>query len=276
MNHLQIPAGSGETISYDFDIALFARSFKVDILTATYAIKALEQEGVFVFNSSFFKPSTVVFTCSKEVLNDLEKQQPLLDDMAKALLRSYEGIFDFPAAINENSLVSFTKQSKEAVIKQLQQLNSFGIIAYQPQKEKPQLTLLQNRMYADSFVINLDDYLKRKALFDERVHAVCAFAGNSLECRSKQIASYFNAAFTKNCGICDNCINQQEIKISTEEFEVITGQIYSRIDTGLNTIHDLLGHLSKIKKEKYWKVLDYLQAEQKIILNKEGKLIKKI
>lgn len=275
MNHLQIPAGSGETVSYDFDIAVFAQAFKVDILTATYAIKALEQEGMFVFNGSFFKPSTVVFTCTKEVLNDLEKQQPILDDMAKALLRSYEGIFDFPAAINENSLVTFTKQSKEAVIKQLQQLNSFGIIAYQPQKEKPQLTLLQNRMYADSFVINLEDYSKRKALFEERVNAVCAFAHNSLECRSKQIASYFNAAIGKKCGICDNCINQQEIKISTEEFEAITGHIYTCIDSGINTINELLGHFSKIKKEKYWKVLDYLQAEQRINLNKEGKLVKK-
>ncbi len=275
MNHLQIPAGSGETVSYDFDMALFARAFKVDILTATYAIKALEQEGVFVFNSSFFKPSAVVFTCTKEVLNDLEKQQPLLDDMAKALLRSYEGIFDFPSAINENSLASFTRQSKEAVVKQLQQLNSFGIISYQPQKEKPQLALLQNRMYADSFVINLEDYLKRKNLFEERIRAICSFAGNSLECRSKLIASYFNAEVKSHCGICDNCINQQEINISTEEFEAIAGHICSSIDSGLYSINALLGHFPKIKKEKYWKVLDYLQAEQKIILNKEGKLVKK-
>lgn len=276
MNHLQIPAGSGETVSYDFDMALFARAFKADMLTANYAIKVLEQEGVFVFNSSFFKPSTVVFTCTKEELNDLEKHQPLLDDMAKALLRSYEGIFDFPCAINENSLASFIKQSKEAVVNQLQQLNGFGIISYQPQKEKPQLTLLQNRMYADSFVINLEDYLKRKALFEERIGAICSFAGNSLECRSKQIASYFNAEVKNNCGICDNCINQKEIVISTEEFEAIAGHISLSIDRGLYSISELLGHFSKIKKEKYWKVLDYLQAEQKIILNKEGKLVKKL
>jgi ATP-dependent DNA helicase RecQ len=215
MNHLQIPAGSGEGISYDFDIAMFSLVFKIDILTATYSIKALEQEGIFVFNDSFFKPSTVVFTCSKETLNDLEKQQPRLDDMVKALLRSYEGIFDFPATINEARLASFTKQSRETVVKNLQQLNSFGIIYYQPQKDKPQLTLLMNRMYADSIVINLENYLERKSLFEERIKAMRSFTDDSLLCRSKQIALYFNAVVKSNCGICDNCINQKDVSISS-------------------------------------------------------------
>lgn len=276
MNHLQIPAGSGEGVNYDFDIAVFASAFKTDALAAAYAVKALEQEGVFVFSDTFFKPSTVVFTCTKEALHDLEKQQPSLDNIAKALLRSYEGIFDFPVAINEANLAAFTKQSREEVINQLQQLRSFGIIAYQPQKDKPQLTLLQNRMYADSFMLNLEAYLKRKALFDKRIKAICSFAGNSMECRSRQIGIYFTAPLKNNCGICDNCINQKEMKITAEEFEAISGHIFLTIDTGLHSIEDLLSGFSKLKKEKYWKVLDYLQAEQKIILNKEGKLLKKI
>ena len=104
MNHLQIPAGSGEAISYDFDIAAFASAFKTDILIATYSIKALEQEGVFIFSDTFFKPSTVVFTCTKEALNDLETQQPSLDVLAKALLRSYEGVFDFPVTLMKQTL----------------------------------------------------------------------------------------------------------------------------------------------------------------------------
>lgn len=276
MNHLQVPAGSGEGVSYDFDLAVFSQAFKTDALTAMYGIKALEQEGIFVFSDSFFKPSTVVFTCAKEALNDLEVQQPLLDGMVKALLRSYEGVFDFPAPVNESSLAAFTKQTKDNVIRQLLQLHSFGIIAYQPQKDKPQLTLLQNRMYADSYIVNLENYLLRKSLFEERVKAMCSFAGNSMECRSKQIASYFNAPVEKSCGICDNCINQKEIKIDKAEFEEIASHIAQRVAGGSISLADLIGQFSTTKKEKYWKVLDYLQAEQKIILNKEGKLVMKI
>lgn len=53
MNHLQVPAGAGEGVSYDFDIATFTTAFKLNILTVTYAIKALEQEGIVSYNEVF-------------------------------------------------------------------------------------------------------------------------------------------------------------------------------------------------------------------------------
>jgi ATP-dependent DNA helicase RecQ len=275
MNHLQIPAGNGENISYDFDLATFSLAFKTNILTATYAIKALEQEGIFIFSDTFFKPSTVVFTCTKEEVYELEKHQPVFDNLIKAILRSYEGVFDFPAAINETHLAKFAGQNREAIIQHLQQLNKLGIISYTAQKEKPQIVLLQNRMYADSFVIKLDDYLERKRLFEERIKAMNEYALNQHICRSKQIALYFNAPIEKNCGICDNCINKQVVNISKEEFEIIKETILSAINNNAVAINDLLQNLTKTRKEKFWKVLDYLQSEEKVVLNKEGKLIKK-
>lgn len=276
MNYLQVPAGSGEGISYDFDLATFAASFKNDILTATYSIKALEQEGVFIFSDTFFKPSTVVFTSTKEEITELENHLPAFDSIVKALLRSYEGIFDFPANINETNLAKFSGQSREVVIQQLQQLTQTGIISYTSQKEKPQIILLQNRMYADSFVIHLDDYLKRKKLFEERINAIREYSLNEKECRSKQIAFYFNAPIEKNCGICDNCINKQAININREEFESISQIILNAADTNGIAVNGLFQNLTKIQKDKYWKVLNYLQSEEKVELNKEGRLIKKI
>ncbi|MES2849902.1 MAG: ATP-dependent DNA helicase RecQ [Bacteroidota bacterium] len=275
MNHLQIPAGNGESSSYDFDLATFSSAFKADILTATYAIKALEQEGIFIFSDTFFKPSTVVFTCTKEEVNELENHQPVFDNLIKAILRSYEGVFDFPANINEAHLAKFAGQNREVIIQQLQQLNQLGIISYTAQKEKPQIVLLQNRMYADSFVIKLDDYLERKRLFEERVKAMNKYALDQHECRSKQIAIYFNAPIEKNCGICDNCINKQAINISKEEFESISETILAAVNNNAVAINDIFHNLTKTRKEKFWKVLDYLQSEEKVIVNKEGKLVKK-
>ncbi len=276
MNHLQVPAGSGEGISYDFDLATFSSVFKTDVLTCTYAIKALEQECIFVFNDTFFKPSTVVFTCVKEELNELEKHQPLFDDLIKALLRSYEGIFDFPANVNEMHLAKFSGLSKEAIIQQLQQLTQLGIISYAPQKEKPQITLLKNRMYADNFVMHLEDYIKRKKLFEERVKAVSQYLLNQYDCRSKQIARYFNAPIENNCGICDNCINKQAISISKEEFEFIAEMILKAAGNNGVAVKELFHNLTKSRKEKFWNVLNYLQSEEKIVLTKEGKLVKKL
>jgi ATP-dependent DNA helicase RecQ len=276
MNHLQIPAGSGEGMSYDFDLAVFSASFKMDILTCTYAIKALEQEGILVFSESFFKPSSVVFTCNREALAELEKSHPLLDELVKALLRSYEGIFDFPASISEAHLAKFTRQEAATVYQHLQQLQQFGIIAYNRQKDKAQVILLQNRMYADSFRINLHDHAKRKKNFEDRVAAITAFAGSNIRCRSMQIADYFSVSLQKKCGICDNCINQQQVSITTEEFDKIANFILQVAAEGGLTVGNLVQELSATNKEKFWKVLDFLQAEKKIFLNKEGKLINKV
>jgi ATP-dependent DNA helicase RecQ len=270
MNYLQVPAGIGEGCSYDFDFAVFTSAFKIDILVATYAIKTLEQEGVLIFSESFFKPSTLVFTCDKNELNDFQMRHTGLDPLIKALLRSYDGIFDFPAPIAETHLAKFTNEDKEVVAKKLLQLKQFGIAAYDPQKTKPQITLLQNRMFADCFQMNLESYLIRKRLYEQRVKAMTGYIEKKIECRSRLIASYFNDHKVKACGICDNCLNQQTIVVDKDEFDQITNHILECIKNQSVTMQELLNKSKSIKKEKFWKVFDFISAEKRIYVTSEG------
>ena len=272
MNHLQIPAGSGEGISYDFDIAVFSSSFKLNILTATYAIKALEQEDILSYNEVFFKPSTVVFTTNREELTDFEKQSPALEPLLKGLLRSYEGIFDFPATVYESKLAKFIQTDVSDLKKDLKKLNDHGIISYSAQKDKPQITLLQNRMYNDNYRINTVNYLKRKQNFEERVDAMVNFIKKPKGCRSQHIANYFTDVKINPCGICDNCINEKIIYISTEEFNAVKAKIIALAKDIPVSVEDILTNLKTIKKEKVWQVIDYLMAENKIETNREGKI----
>ncbi len=270
MNHLQIPAGAGDGMSFDLDIASFSNAFKINILTATYAIKTLEQEAVLSFNEVFFKPSTVVFTSSRDELNDFEKQYPDQEPILKGLLRSYEGVFDFPATVYESQLAKFLQADKEQLKKDLKKLNDLGVISYVPQKDKPQVTLLQNRMYTDSYAINTIDYLKRRQSFEQRVAAMVEYVHKTLGCRSQHIALYFTAAKINACGICDNCINEKALHISTEEFTAIADQILELTTGHPIQVNNVLVSLRGIKKEKVWKVMNYLQAERKIQADKEG------
>jgi len=270
MNHLQIPGGSGEGISYDFDLAVFATAFKINILTATYTIKALEQEDIISFNEVFFKPSTVVFTTNREELNDFEKQNPALEPLLKGLLRSYEGIFDFPATVYEHKLATFIQVNTEQLKKDLKKLHESGIISYSAQKDKPQITLLQNRMYNDNYTINTIDYLKRKQNFEDRVNAMTGFILKSTGCRSQHIANYFTDVKINACAICDNCINEKIIYISVEEFNHISDQIREQSKLKQVSVDQILVSLKGVKKEKIWRVVNYLQAEQKIKTDKEG------
>ena len=273
MNHLQIAAGTGEGNSYEFDIAAFATAFKLNILTATYAIKTLEQEEILRFNEVFFKPSSVEFTADRQQLEDFEKQFPQLEPLVKGLLRSYEGIFNYPATIYESELAKFLRKNIADVKQELLLLKMHGIVDYSPQKDTPQLTLILNRMYADSFVINLANYLARKKNFEIRITAMVDYVANTVNCRSQVIARYFNDLNVKACGICDNCINQRDVVISKEEFELINRHIVNFIGQKNVPVKELINQSKQFKKEKLWKVIDYLQSEKKLTFDLEGNIL---
>ena len=126
----------------------------------------------------------------------------------KGLLRSYDGIFDFPAAINETELAKFIQQKKERLIETLLELNGLNIIDYKPQKEKPQIYFLQNRVRAEDLFINEKNILKRKIAFEKRLNAMINFCTNQSRCRSEMIGNYFDDYDLHPCGICDNCLQK--------------------------------------------------------------------
>jgi len=274
MNYLQVAAGGGEWTNYDFDIAEFTAAFKINILTATYAIKAMEQEDIITYNEVFFKPSTLTFTATREQLEEFEKRSPQYEPLIKGLLRSYEGIFDFPTTIYESRLAKFIRKKQDEVTQQLIELKQQGIVDYAPQKEKPQMTLLQNRMYNDSFKINLENFIKRKEKFEIRVGAIVHYIQETNACRSMVIADYFNAPLSKRCGICDNCIKEKNLNISKEEFDSIADGIFKSIKGKSVSIKDLLASMKGVSKDKLWKVIDYLQSEQQVVVSKEGSISK--
>ncbi|UAY51660.1 RecQ family ATP-dependent DNA helicase [Ferruginibacter albus] len=270
MNHLQVAAGVGEGLSFDFDLMTFSNAFKLNVLTATYAIKTLEQENVLTFNEIFFKPSTLVFTATKEQLNELQNTHPELSEISKGLLRTYEGIFDFPTSINERQLATFLKKPITMIYAKLKELSRSGFVDYTPQKDKLQLTLLQNRMYADNFHLNLGNYAERKNNFEQRAKTMISYVADNKTCRSQSIAVYFNDLSVKECGVCDTCINKKTVEITKEEFEKIAGQILQSINQQPSQAKDLLNNNPTIKKDKFWKVISYLQSERKVVVDSEG------
>jgi len=271
MNHLQVAAGGGVNASYNFDLTGFCNAFKLNIVTANYAIKTLEQEEILTFNEAYFKPSSVVFTCTKEELESFEKDHPQYEPIIKSLLRSYEGIFDFPAAINETRLAKMTAiKDAASVPTMLTQIQQFGILSYEPQKDKPQITLLKNRMYADSFLINLENHLKRKKHFEERLKDMIGYIRNRELCRGKIIASYFGDDKVKNCGICDNCINNNLAEITPTEFAAIEQLIRQALMSSPASIKDLVNSIKSVNKTKLWRVVEFLQAENKITVDPDG------
>ncbi len=270
MNHLQVAAGGGEGNSYNFDMAVFAQRFKLNILEATYGIQALAQQEVLSFNEIFFRPSTVVFTATKNQLQDFEHVQPGLEPIIKALLRSYEGIFDFETTVYESLLAKFIKASKEEVVALLNKLHQYGIIQYNPPTDKPQLYLIQSRMYADDFKIDAGQLAMRKSQHEKRTRAIARYIEDTSACRSQMLASYFGAAHDKKCGICDNCINHAQRELNPAEFEVLYEQLLQLTKHGAVAVNQLLKLLRPHSNTQIWKALEYLEAEELLEKGEEG------
>lgn len=269
-NYLQVPANSGASVFYDFDLNDFIKKFKLNSHTAVYCLKALEQDGWLSFNEQVFLPSQVQFTTNRKTLEEFEKTHPQLDSAIKALLRAYEGIFDFPCSVSELLLVRLMKKDAADVKKDLEQLHRNGIIEYKPQKDTPQIFLLQNRIKADDLTINTEAFEKRKQNFINRVSQIIFFVKENIECRSRMIGHYFGDDKIKKCGICDNCLQQKALVLSKEEFIHISSRIKSALEPQPLPSKELILTLGSIKKEKAWKVIEFLQAENEIEMDKAG------
>lgn len=273
INYLQIPIYSGEDISYSFQFEDFIKKFKLDSHTALYSLKALEQDGWLDFNEKSFAPATVVFTASKTLLYDFQQAHPEYEAILTTLLRTYGGIFDFPAFISERLLSQLLQTKEEEVKLQLQKVMGFHLIQYVPQNDAPQIIFRKNRVAVEELTLNLAGYKKRKEVFIKRVEKILSYTQTG-QCRSQFINQYFGDDKAMACGICDNCLKVRKTELSSEEFELIKNKILESVANTTKTTPELLALLSGIKKEKAWRVIDFLQAEQKIYVNANGQIKK--
>ena len=269
MNYLQLPAGGGKENYYDFDLKDFVRKFSLDIQLVIHSFSVLEQEEIIAMNEQVFLPSTVQFTIGKEGLYQFELANPGLEKLIKTLLRTYEGIFDFPTAINERFLSSLLQSDEARVKQQLEQLHRAGILEFIPQKDKPQVYCYTNRVRTEDLYINLNNLLLRKQAYSERIGMMLKYIGQSEVCRGSFIGAYFGDERVKACGICDNCLKQKPVSLNETEFVDIHMRLLKLLQHPLHS-RDVLLQLKGIRKEKAWKVIDHLQAENKIEVDRDG------
>ena len=68
------------------------------------------------------------------------------------------------------------------------------------------------------------------------------------------------------------CIRNKKILLTDDELRYISSIIIQQVSHHELHIDTLLDRLSAIKKEKAWRVIQFLQAEKKLEVNKEGQL----
>ena len=272
MNHLQIPAGTGEGNYYELDLQKFVSQFQLDTRKVISALKILEQEELLYFNEQVFIQSRIQVIASRQRLIEFEKEQPELETLLKHLLRSYEGILDQQVNISEKSISYVLKKTVESIIEQLTKLHSFRIIEYSPKKEKPQVYLFQHRVKADDLKIDTKKYNKRKKQYEDRLKAMQAYVGSTADCRSVMIGKYFGDEWLQACGICDNCINNKKRDLDNLEFGQLGKMIIDEIKLKPVPFAALTEKLKNIPSHKIKEVVKFLQSEEEVTVNDNGEL----
>lgn len=269
---LQLPDGVGQGESFDFNFNIFVDNFKLEALPAMYAVKAIEQQGHIQYNESVFLSSKVQFTTDRDNVETFEDANEALEPIIKVLLRTYEGIFSKDVAVNEVRLAQKLHVSEEVIKKQLVSLHQQRIIHYTPRTDIPQIYFLLNRAIPKYMFFDHAAYEQKRKSFEERLTVMINYAQLNKTCRSAYISRYFGDKQAKNCGVCDNCINKKKQSLTPKNFEHISAEIMTVIkDNNLSTT-ELEMHFKKFDKTYLWQCIDFLIAEKKIILSKDGKI----
>ncbi len=271
-NYLQLESGSGLGNYYDFDLADFSKKFKLDNFTTLYSLKTLEQDGWLTLNEQVFLPSTVQFNITKNYLYQFEQDHPVLEPLIKVLLRTYEGIFDYTCFISELLIAQLLKKDQDEIKKQLKILHANGVIDYAERKDTPQLYFQRNRVKTETVTINQQGYAQRKETLEKRIGKMMSYVQEETNCRSQFIGVYFGDKDINTCGICDNCLKQKRSALSNEEFTRIHQRIVDFIGDDLIEVNTLVEHLQDFRKEKAWKVIEFMQTEDKLRIEKDGRV----
>lgn len=271
-NYFQIPEGSGKDIAYDFNITDFSNHYEFNLMEVFSAINFLEKEGFLYYNPSAGQYSKLFIPSNKEELYRYLVENPGSDRLLKELLRSYAGLFTDYVNINESQLAKRTGMAKENVVKKLTFLDKIKLISYIPIKTKPQLVYVTERLNVSNILFSKENYRILKEAAELRLQNLLDFINNSLECRSRQLLSYFGEKQPKRCGICDVCLAKNKTELNKIEFSSISDQVKNILANGPKHLYELVSAVHGFHEEDIIAVLRWLLDHKQIIRNKDETL----
>jgi len=272
-NYLQLAVGSGKDVSFDFDIIRFCNNYEFNRMIAYNSLKFLEKEGFILLRELTDADSKIHLRVNKEDIYKFQVENPKYDKFIKVLLRSYSGLFTDFVKISESQIASRLGISESRVVARLQSLDKFNILVYIKRKTQPQLTFLTERIDEKDIFISDSHYRIRKETAKRRLNAVIKYITSKTKCRNSFLLEYFGETDTKRCGRCDVCIERNKIELSKLEFDNILNQIKPHLKEKPFSIDELAGLIDAASEDSLIRVVQWLLDSDKLIYNKEKKLL---
>jgi len=271
-NFFQLPIGSAYNESYNFNIIDFSKQYDIPIYTVFNCIKFLEKEGYLFLSSSNYNPSRIKIDVTKNDLYEFQVKNKKLDLFIKTILRSYAGLFDNYANIDEYELARRLKTTRDKVIKVLQYLGHLKIISYLEQTNLPQLTYLTERLAIENISIAAKNYHERKEIAIKKMESVIYYATTQHKCRSEILLNYFGEKDVYRCGVCDVCLERNKLELSDVEFSLVSNKIKKILLEEPTPLTQLISKIDGIRDDKTIKVIQWLTDNNKLITNEDNLL----
>lgn len=216
-NYFQIAYGEGMEEQFTFNLNQFCSKYLFPIIKTYNALQFLDRQGIVTLSQEFSEKVTVQFIIpSKEVIRYMSlntKEEPII----LALLRTYPGIHEVPAAINLALIAKKSETTENKVSALLSQLMEKGLIEYHAKSNDT--TIIFNAIREDERTINsVSKYLEtQNKLKRAQLNSVIEYVNDTSNCKSKLILNYFDEQTNENCGICSYCISENYKEVGSED-----------------------------------------------------------
>lgn len=203
----QLAVGDGFNVRYEFNLDKFCLRFHCFPVPVVSALNLLMRAGYLHYEEESESTSRVQMLVSREELYHI-RDYPEGNDVLKALLRDYSGLFSDYVNIEEKRLAMDSGWSEHEVYEILKGLTRRRILHYIPRKKTPYITFLQRRVEGKDIVLSPEVYDKRKAVYETRINSMLNYAAHSDTCRSRYLLHYFGEEQMADCAQCDVCLER--------------------------------------------------------------------
>lgn len=206
-NYFQISYGEGQETLHRFNFSEFCATYKLHTILTFNALQVLDRNSVISLSQEFTKRATINFKVNDFALSYYLIRNNQLDDVVKAVLRTYGAVFEQVTNINYSIVATKASKTIEQVHQVLLTLEKDDIIDYEHQNYDTAITFLVPR--DDDRTINvIAPYIKAQATYKKnQVDAIKTYLATDTVCRAIQLMQYFDETLTTPCGKCDVCTN---------------------------------------------------------------------
>jgi len=256
----QIAYGELNEEELDFNLQSFCHRYQLNIANTEKALRRLNNYNILLYKEKLKSDTYIKITCSNHQLINFCNRHTSYKEIIDAILRNYSGLFEVSKKLNILKISNITNTSHELILKKLSYLDQNNFIELNIQENNHTITFLLpredkrtlNPIEKDITALHDIEYSKQQSSI--------SYFKNQDQCRNSVVLNYFNQDVSKDCGICDICIENKNSFSANE----LCNKVQTALSTKACTFNELLISV-KINSRVLKHVLTELINENKII-----------